>query len=203
MKLFIVADMPCCNPESERDVFDMISKNGIHLSNKLPSQLVVSPVVSPDVSPVVSPDVSPDVSSVVYPDVIFTPPYICSLQTGYPISSKFKIPINIENALFPFNSSIYNIDSPYKSYLQKYFPHIFNNIDFGYSPTITCNNIRIPETQEDFNNRIISFLYKLKKGPYNSSLIISSCEISKKILNHFKISVPEKWDNGSFISFDI
>lgn len=179
MKLFIVTDMPCYTPDTGRDAFDMISKNGIHLSNKLPERLDVSP------------------------DVIFTPPYISSLQTGYPISYKFKIHINIENALFPFNPSIHNLGSPYKSYLQKYFPHIFNSINFGYSPTIACNNIRIPETPEDFNNRIISFLYKLKNGPYSSSLIISSCEMSKKILDYFKISVPEKWDNGSFISFDI
>ena len=158
---------------------DMLSKKGFENSDMLQSQMPETP------------------------DLIFTSPYISSLQTVYPYCINNNKTVNIDNSLYPceheeVKNTTYNILKNHN-----YLYEIINN---GYSDPIFINNILDNESIFDIKNRLSPFLYKITNKLTKTNkvvLIVSQKCICQLILNHFNIKTKEIIKEGNIISFTV
>ena len=150
---------------------DMLSKSGFEKAENLKTTLKIKP------------------------DLVFSSPYISTLQTIYPLCFRDKIEANIDNALYPCKHM--NINYSIRNYLENY-TYLYDIINLNYKGSCLNNNIPQIETDVEIKNRLFPFLYdiynKLKKTDKTVLIATHSC-IKKLILEYFnKDNTIKKYD---------
>lgn len=101
-------------------------------------------------------------------NIVYSSPYIRTLQTIYPYCKKFNIRPNLEYSL----TELYQEENiPRKSYqitLPEYIAESFN-FNREYPSSILPSDINFPESIRNFNKRIKDFLRNIIKDNYNSN----------------------------------
>lgn len=130
-------------------------------------------------------------------NVIYSSPYIRTLQTIYPYSKKYNLRPKLDYSL----TELYQEDNiPKKSYqitLPEYIAESFN-FDKDYNSLTTPNNIQFPESIKEFSKRIKLFLKNLIKNNYNKerNIVIVShqgvLDIISAILTKINPELKEK-----------
>lgn len=110
-------------------------------------------------------------------DIIFSSPFLRTIQTVLPYCKNYNKKINVEYSLYEctndklFNESNYHQD--WKS-IKEFIPEIDDYINKDYKSFI--DRIKFPETNKSFNNRIFNFMNKIIKEYKNTNkkiLIVS------------------------------
>jgi broad specificity phosphatase PhoE len=116
---------------------------------------------------------------------IYCSPYIRTLQTIYPYSYKYNIPINIDYGLVEIlHESIipaksYDVELP--DYMADYF-----NVNKSYYPLITNKDLEYPENDEKLLKRtkkIFKHIIDTNKHTHNNILVITHQGLCKNIIN--------------------
>ena len=118
-------------------------------------------------------------------NMIYSSPYIRTLQTIYPFSKKYNINPKLDYSIV----ELYQEDNiPKKSYqitLPEYISESFNN-DKEYNTLILPNDIEFPENVSDFSKRIKKFIKNVIKDNYRSDkniVIVTHQGVIDTILN--------------------
>ena len=126
-------------------------------------------------------------------DIIYSSPFIRSLQTIYPFCIKNKKKVNQECSFYPINrmDNKNNYYSPAPiSCSSSYFEYLTPIINKDYKSKIFHSNVRLNESDREIKNRIFPFLYSLKKTYMNTNktifLVIHS-DICPYFLKFFNI----------------
>lgn len=93
-------------------------------------------------------------------DIIYSSPYIRTLQTVYPYIKKFNKKINLEYSLCEFQSSYLIPENSYQVRLPEYLAKSFN-YNPHYKSIFQPENINYPESEHDVNKRVKLFLTKI------------------------------------------
>jgi 2,3-bisphosphoglycerate-dependent phosphoglycerate mutase len=116
---------------------------------------------------------------------IYSSPYIRTLQTIYPYSKKYNIPINIDYGLIEIlHESIippksYDVELP--DYMADYF-----NINKSYYPLITNKDLEYPEDDEKLLKRtkkIFKHIIATNKHTNTNILVVTHQGLCKNIIN--------------------
>ena len=130
-------------------------------------------------------------------DVIFSSPFIRTLQTIYPYSIKYNKLVNVDYGLYEY------IHNPYFLLVQWYYKldeikdkDLYNIINKNYNSVINMNDFSILENETDLSNRLIKFFNFLKKNYNNKTVLIVS---HKGVINKIKDLYVKKTDmNAEF-----
>lgn len=139
-------------------------------------------------------------------NMIYSSPYIRTLQTIYPYSKKYGITPKLDYSIVEFYQEE-NI--PKKSYtitLPEYLEQSFN-YDNEYNSLILPKDIEFPENLKSFNKRIKNFLKNIIKSNYNSDkqILISTHQgviqyiykLIKKSNKQLNIDTIDKYPRGA------
>ncbi len=94
-------------------------------------------------------------------DVIFSSPFLRTLQTIYPYANHFNKKVNVEYGLYEYiHNPIFNKDNWYHS-LEEYkndkYVYIYNIINHKYKSIIDKSDFKILEETKNLENRLIKF----------------------------------------------
>lgn len=93
-------------------------------------------------------------------DIIYSSPYIRTLQTVYPYVKKYNKKVNIDYSLCEFQSSYLIPENSYQVRLPEYLAKSFS-YNSHYKSIFDPENISYPENEHEVNKRVKSFLTKL------------------------------------------
>ena len=101
-------------------------------------------------------------------NLIYSSPYIRTLQTIYPYSKKYNLKTRLDYSL---TEMYQDCNIPKKSYQITLPVYIAKSFDFDdeYNSLIMPSNINFPEDIKKFNERIKKFLKTIISNNYNSS----------------------------------
>ena len=140
-------------------------------------------------------------------DIIFSSPFIRTLQTIYPYSNLYNKSVNIEYGLYEY------LHNPY--FLLGNWYYTINDINDGdlrsiinynYESVIKKNDFSVLEDEEDLEKRIKKFFEYLKRNFYNQSVLIVT---HKGVINKIKdvymrrTDMDENFSMGSIEEFEI
>ena len=94
-------------------------------------------------------------------DIIYSSPYIRTLQTVYPYVKKYNKKINLEYSLCEFQSSYLIPENSYQVRLPEYLAKSFG-YNSHYKSIFDPENINYPENEHEVNKRI-KFFYKINE----------------------------------------
>jgi 2,3-bisphosphoglycerate-dependent phosphoglycerate mutase len=117
-------------------------------------------------------------------DIIYSSPYIRTLQTIYPYSKKHNKKINLEYSLCEFQSSYLVPENSYQVRLPEYLAKSFN-YNPNYKSIFQPENINYPENEHEVNKRVKMFLTKLMNDNLESRkriLLVTHQAICNSIL---------------------
>ena len=139
-------------------------------------------------------------------DLIFSSPFVRTLQTIYPYAKKSDIEINVDYSLSEYHSRRLICREEYGKYLPTNILKLFN-YNSNYKSLINPNDIYYPETNFDCLSRVKSFLrYIIKhyKHTDKNILIVTHMHICLDILNivNSKISKESKLGTISLLFYD-
>jgi broad specificity phosphatase PhoE len=139
-------------------------------------------------------------------DLIFSSPFVRTLQTIYPYSKEANIPINVDYSLSEYHSRRLIDREAYGKYLPNNILKLFNH-NPNYRSLIKPDDIYYPETNLDCVSRVKSFLrYIIKhyKHTDKNILIVTHMHICLDILNivNTKISKESKLGTISLLFYD-
>ena len=140
-------------------------------------------------------------------DVIFSSPFIRTLQTIYPYCKKYNTKINLEYGLYEY------IHNPYFIFNSWYYTKddvedkdLISIVNNNYESVVNKNDFTVLEDEINLEQRIIKFFSFLNMF-YNSNtlLIVSHKGIINKIKDLYikKTSMNEDFDMGHFEIYDI
>jgi len=136
-------------------------------------------------------------------DVIYSSPFLRTLQTVYPYCIENNKQVNIENT---FYECLDSDEFTYHNYrhsteeLQNRYPHLVSIINTNYKSKLFVSNISYVETYKEVKNRVFPFIYNLCQEHRNSDntiLIVTHgtiCNTIKKFFNsevNFEDNVKE------------
>lgn len=140
-------------------------------------------------------------------DVIFSSPFIRTLQTIYPYANLYNKNINIEYGLYEY------LHNPY--FLLGKWYYTINDIkdkglsriiNYEYQSIVKKNDFSVLEDEEDLEKRVKKFFDYLKRNFYNQSVLIVT---HKGVINKIKdiymrpTDSDEDFDMGSIEEFEI
>lgn len=139
-------------------------------------------------------------------DLIFSSPFVRTLQTIYPYSKETNIPINVDYSLSEYHSRRLIDREAYGKYLPNNILKLFN-YNPSYKSLIKPDDIYYPETNFDCISRVKSFLrYIIKQYKHTNKniLIVTHMHICLDILNivNSKISKESKLGTISLLFYD-
>ena len=108
-------------------------------------------------------------------DIIYSSPFLRTLQTVYPYCIENDKTVNVENIFYEsldddaFNCYNYR-HRPQELYNS--YPHLSSIINEEYKSKLFVSNISCQETKEDVKNRVFPFIYKLCQKYKNSETVI-------------------------------
>lgn len=93
-------------------------------------------------------------------DLIYSSPFIRTLQTVYPYSKKYGKKINLEYSIAEFQSSYLIPENSYQVRLPEYLAKSFN-YNPNYKSMFEPESFSYPENEHEVNKRVKTFLNKL------------------------------------------
>lgn len=102
---------------------------------------------------------------------IYSSPFIRALQTVYPYSDKYKIPINLEYSLIEFQHNDIIPKSSYSVRLPEYIANDFNSKK-NYKSEFEPEDICFPEKIGDVKKRVKKFISNLIRNYHNRDINI-------------------------------
>lgn len=183
MKIIILSNFDCGSDENgvdyyKTDFFSMLNIDGFDHADFLGDRLGV------------------------IPDIVFSSPLLCSLQSIYPLCRDNNLKVNVEPALYPV---VKNDVLKYNyGILNKHYDYLMGIIEHTYNPSILINNITSKDTYLDTKNRLYPFLFTLCYKYRDTDKVILICthsDICKKTLQFFDkpiIEYNKKFNNGNW-----
>jgi alpha-ribazole phosphatase len=112
-------------------------------------------------------------------DVIFSSPFLRTLQTIYPYANHFDKKINVEYGLYEYiHNPIFHINNWYHSIIEyqnnDQFYYINNIINQNYKSIIQKKDFTILENQQFLENRIILFFDYLRTNYHDKTVLLVS-----------------------------
>ena len=143
MKIIIISNDKINKIDNDVSFYDMLTQEGLDDADKI-SELLKNKEK---------------------PEIIFSSPYISSLQSIYPYCIKNNLMINIDYALYPIvhSEEIYNLNI-----IERYYSYLGEIINYNYKSSILNNNIKEDETIFNINNRLKPFLYNISRNFKNT-----------------------------------
>lgn len=132
-------------------------------------------------------------------DIIFSSPFIRTLQTIYPYSKKHNKRINIDYSLSEFQNSYLIPENSYQVRLPEYLAKSFN-YNSNYKSIFEPENFVYPENEHEVNKRVKTFLNKLMTEHLESRkkiLLVTHQAICNSIL---KIATKDMEEKHTFTS---
>ena len=108
-------------------------------------------------------------------DIIYSSPFLRTLQTIYPYCIENNKKVNIENTFYEcLNSNEFNYHNYRHSYkeLQNAYPHLGSIIDENYNTKLFVSNISYVEDYKQVKNRVFPFIYNLCQEHKNNDTVI-------------------------------
>jgi broad specificity phosphatase PhoE len=173
MKLTILSNFDLNNDLDYPDLFSHLSSTGFYKADGLSENL-----------------------KKIYPDIIYSSPFLSALQTIYPTCKKYNKYINIDNSLCPPAKNIdYGLKLGEHLDITTHYNYLTDVINTNYKSSLLINNIPYSETPVDITNRIYPFLFKIYNTyhltNYNVCLVTHS-SITKIIVDYFKEYKPHE-----------
>jgi len=117
-------------------------------------------------------------------DIIFSSPFLRTLQTIYPYANLYNKSVNIEYGLYEY------LHNPYFLLGKWYYTiddindkDLKNIINYKYKSIIKKNDFSVLEDEEDLEKRVKKFFEYLKKKFYNQTVLIVT---HKGVINKIK-----------------
>lgn len=141
-------------------------------------------------------------------DIIYSSPFLRTLQTIYPYCREYKKNVNAENAFYEFcQAPDFNYEN-YRHWVSEYnkfdhYKYLTNIINDKYNSKMFVSNIKFPEKESDIQNRVFPFIYNLcnKYKNTNKTILIvthmSICNFIKKVFNK-NIKIDNNFPTGYF-----
>jgi len=140
-------------------------------------------------------------------DIIFSSPFIRTLQTIYPYANLYNKSVNIEYGLYEYLHNPYFLLGKWYYTINdindKDLRRIINN---KYKSIIKKDDFSVLEDEEDLEKRVKKFFEYLKKNFYNQSVLIVT---HKGVINKIKdiylkrTAMDEDFNMGSIEEFEI
>jgi len=108
-------------------------------------------------------------------DIIYSSPFLRTLQTIYPYCIETKKKVNIENTFYEcLNSNEFNYYNyrHHPSELRNTYPHLTSIIDSNYKTQLFVSNISYVENHQQVKNRVFPFIYNLCQKYKNNDIVI-------------------------------
>jgi len=126
-------------------------------------------------------------------DIIFSSPFLRTLETIYPYCKKYNKKVNTENAFYEFceepDFNTYNYRHWITEYKKTNYYYLNDIINNNYKSKIFVSNILFPEDKINIQNRVFPFIYNICKKYKNTDktiLIVTHktiCNFIKKCFN--------------------
>ena len=141
-------------------------------------------------------------------DIIYSSPFLRTLQTIYPYCREYNKKVNAENAFYEFcQTPDFNYEN-YRHWVSEYnkferYEYLKSIINCKYKSNVFVSNIKFPEKEINIRNRVFPFIYNLCKKYKNTNktiLIVSHmsiCNFIKKVFNK-NIKIDSEFPMGSF-----
>jgi broad specificity phosphatase PhoE len=108
-------------------------------------------------------------------DMVYSSPFLRTLQTIYPYCIENNKQVNIENTFYEcLNSNEFNYHNYRHSYkeLENAYPHLGSIIDGNYGSKLFVSNISYVEDYKQVKNRVFPFIYNLCHKHKNNDTVI-------------------------------
>jgi broad specificity phosphatase PhoE len=140
-------------------------------------------------------------------DIIFSSPFIRTLQTIYPYSNLYNRKVNVEYGLYEY------LHNPY--FLLGNWYHTIDNINdidlksiinYNYRSIVEKNDFSVLEDEDDLEKRVKKFFEYLKRNFYNKRVLLVT---HKGVINKIKdiylrrTDSDENFPMGSIEEFEI
>lgn len=140
-------------------------------------------------------------------DVIFSSPFIRTLETIYFYCIKYNKKVNIDYGLYEYlHNSYFSINKWYYTKDEINNANLINIINNNYSSIINIDDFNILENEINLENRIIKlFNYILSEYKNKTILIISHMAVINKIKDLYikKTELNELFSMGHYEIYDI
>lgn len=140
-------------------------------------------------------------------DLIFSSPFIRTLQTIYPYCYKYKKNVNIEYGLYEY------LHNPYFLLFPCYYTpdniedtNLKSIININYKTIVEKKDFKILEDEENLEFRIKKFIsYLFKEHPNKTILVVSHKGVINKIKDIYfkKTDLSDNFEMGSFEIYDL
>jgi broad specificity phosphatase PhoE len=140
-------------------------------------------------------------------DIIFSSPFIRTLQTIYPYASKYKKLINLDYGLYEYIHNPYFLLTKWHYNINEIQDRDLQTIiNKNYRSIVNENDFSILEDENDLSRRLIKFFNYLKQNYDNKTiLIVSHKGVINKIKDLFvkKTNMDEEFDMGHIEIYNI
>lgn len=117
-------------------------------------------------------------------DIIFSSPFIRTLQTIYPFCIKYNKKVNIEYGLYEYlHNPLFFVMKWYYTINDIKDKYLKNIINTNYESCIDLDNLYVLEDEENLEKRIIIFINTLKTKYHNKTILLVT---HKGIINKIK-----------------
>ncbi len=111
-------------------------------------------------------------------DIIFSSPFLRTIQTVYPFAKNNNIRINAEYGLYEYiHNPIFNEDNWYHSlneYNNDKYSYIYNILNHNYKSIVKKGDFEIMENNRSLENRLIKFFNYLLNNYQNKTVLLVS-----------------------------
>ncbi len=143
-------------------------------------------------------------------DIIFSSPFLRTLQTIYPYSNYFNQKVNVEYGLYEYiHNPLFNKENWYhslKEYDNEKYNYIYNIINKDYKSIVNKNDFIILEDKPHLENRLIKFFNYLITNYHDKTvLLVSHMGTINMIKNLYikKTNMNDYFDMGHFEIYEI
>jgi broad specificity phosphatase PhoE len=140
-------------------------------------------------------------------DIIFSSPFIRTLQTIYPYSKKYNKKINVDYGLYEYIHNLYfKINNWYYTLNDIKDEELKNIINNDYISIVNKNDFKILEDEKSLENRIIKFFSYLNTNYYDKTVLLVS---HKGVINKIKdvyiknTGMDDEFEMGSIEFYNI
>jgi 2,3-bisphosphoglycerate-dependent phosphoglycerate mutase len=120
------------------------------------------------------------------PDVIYSSPFLRTIQTIRPYAIQKNKKIRIDYSLYEYIHAEEFTNKNYKHHVTELEPEIYKDIIDDYEPIIQPEEIKYNESEEDIKKRVYQFIEIIKERHHSSTvLIVSHMSTLNMIRNYY------------------